>query len=133
MTISSFFSVFTLASSIYGLPTFVGISFWPLFAGFTILTAPLFFQCFILGRLNIIEKWPFFLASIFILAELTLVIYFLPLSFNILGFFIAIIYYLLLMALRLALKNDFSVRTLRLPLIFSCILVILLLLTSRWF
>jgi hypothetical protein len=86
-----------------------------------------------LGRLNIIEKWPFFLASIFILAELTLVIYFLPLSFNILGFFIAIIYYLLLMALRLALKNDFSVRTLRLPLIFSCILVILLLLTSRWF
>jgi hypothetical protein len=80
-----------------------------------------------------VEKLPFFLASTFILAELTLVVYFLPLSFNILGFLIAVFYYLLLMALRLALRNDFSVKTLRLPLIFSLILIIILLLTSRWF
>jgi hypothetical protein len=133
MTVTGFLSVFFLASAIYGLPTFLGLSFWPLFISFIILTAPLFFQFFILGRLNILEKWPFFLTSVFILAELTLVLYFLPLSFNILGFFAAIFYYLILMALRLANQNNFSVRTMHWPLIFSFILVTILLLTSSWF
>ncbi|MFA6513810.1 MAG: hypothetical protein WCT50_00780 [Patescibacteria group bacterium] len=133
MTISGFLSVFTLAATIYGLPTFLGLSFWPLFVLFIIFTTPLFFQSFVLGRLNILEKWPFFLASIFILAELTLVLYFLPLSFNILGFFVAIFYYLILMALRLTLKNNFSVHTMRWPLIFSSVIITILLLTARWF
>lgn len=133
MTISGFFSVFTLASALYGLPIFLGLNFWPLFIYFIVLTTPLFFQFFVLGRLHILEKWPFFLASVFILAELTLVLYFLPLSFNILGFFAAIFYYLILMALRLVLKNDFSVYTMRWPLVYSAILITILLLTSSWF
>lgn len=132
MTTAGFLTVFTLASVIYGLPTFLGMSFWPLFVTFIFLTAPLFFQSFVLGRLNILEKWPFFLSSIFILAEFVLVLYFLPLSFNILGFFVANFYYLQLMALRLALKNEFSVRTMRWPLVFVFMIVSILLLTSSW-
>ena len=128
-----FLSVFALASSVYGLPVFLGWSVWPLLLIFTILTAPLFFQSFVRGTMDIKGNWPFFLASILILAELSLVVYFLPLSFNILGFFVAIFYYLLSLVLRVVLKGDFSGRSLKFPFGFSLLIVLILLLTSRWF
>ncbi len=133
MTIAGFFAIFTLAASMYGLPTFLGWNFWPLWVVFIILSAPLFFKFFILGSLKIQKSWPIFLAAIFILAELSLALYLLPLSFNVLGLFVAIFFYLLLLALRLALRKDFSVKTLLMPFTFSVILIIILLLTSRWF
>jgi hypothetical protein len=133
MLAGGFLSVFALASSLYGLPTFLGWNFWTLLPLFVILVSPLFFQSFVLGRIHIRENWPLFLIGSLILAEMTAVIYFLPLSFNILGFFIAIFYYFILLVLRLFLKGDFSGRNLRWPVTFGLILIIILLLTSRWF
>jgi len=133
MLAGGFLSVFALASSLYGLPTFLAWNFWYLLPLFVILVSPLFFQSFVLGTINIRANWPVFLSGSLILAEMTAVIYFLPLSFNILGFFTAIFYYLILLVLRLFLKGDFFGRNLRLPLAFGLLLIILLLLTSRWF
>lgn len=133
MLAGGFLSVFALASSLYGLPTFLGWNFWTLLPLFVILASPLFFQSFVLGRINIRDNWPLFLAGSLILAEMTAVIYFLPLSFNILGFFIAIFYYFILLVLRLFLKGNFSGRNLHWPLTAGLILIVILLLTSRWF
>ncbi|MFA6417054.1 MAG: hypothetical protein WCW61_02570 [Patescibacteria group bacterium] len=133
MLSGGFLSVFALASSLYGLPTFLSWNFWGLLPLFVILVSPLFFQSFVLGRINIRDNWPLFLSASLVLAEMTAVIYFLPLSFNILGFFTAIFYYFILLVLRLFLKNNFSGNNLRWPLSFGIILIIILLLSSRWF
>src|SRR5680860_1326674 len=118
-----FLSVFALASSLYALPTFLSWNFWMLLPLFVILVSPLFFQSFVLGKINIRANWPLFLAGSLLLAEMTAVIYFLPLSFNILGFFTAIFYYFILLVLRLFLKGNFSGRNLRWPLTFGLILI----------
>jgi hypothetical protein len=133
MLAGGFLSVFALAASLYGLPTFLGWNFWTLLPLFVILVSPLFFQSFVLGPINIRENWPLFFAGSLILAEMTAVVYFLPLSFNILGFFIAVFYYFILLVLRLFLKGDFYGRNFRWPLTFGLILIVILLLTSRWF
>ncbi len=129
---SSVLSTFFLAASMYGLPTFLGWKFWPLLAGLAILIPPLFFQSFVLKSLKLKVNWPYFLVSALIFLEFAGVIYLLPASFNVLGLIAAIFFYLLLLILRLNLRGSFSGRTLRLPLIFSLIFIIILLLTSRW-
>jgi len=129
----SFLVVFFLAAAVYGLPTFLGWSFWPLFSALFILTLPLFFQPFIILRINLKHNWPLFLASALVLLELATIINFLPLAFNVLGLFIAIFFYLLLFILRNILAGDFSGHKLRLPLVFSLSIIMILLLTLRWF
>ena len=132
LTISSFFTVFFLASSLYSLPAFLGWNFWTLWPWFFLLVSPLFFQPFVLGRLNLRASWPFFLAAVLSLGELSLLTYLLPLSFNILGFFVVIFYYLISLMLRRALKGDYSGRGIRLPVIACLSMIILLLLTASW-
>lgn len=132
MISSSVLSVFFLSAAAYGLPIFLGWKFWPLLAGLSFLVLLLFFQSFVLGRLNLKNNWPFFLASGLIFLELSGVIYLLPLSFHALGLIATIFFYLLLLILRLNLRGAFSGRTLRLPLIFGLSFIILLILTARW-
>ena len=125
-------SVFFMASSTYGLATFLGWSFAWLLLAFLLFSLPLFFQPFITQRLNIRLNWPWFLSSVFILTQLVAVFYFLPLSFSIVGLLVAIFFYLLLLIIRLLLKDNLSGKILRFPLISSFLITLILLLSSRW-
>jgi len=131
--LGNFLAVFFLASAIYGLPTFLGWSFWPLLLGFFILSFPLFFQPFIVFEIKFKSNWPLLLASALVLLQLVAVVHFLPLAFNVLGLFIGIFFYLLIYILRNILAGDLNGYKLRLPLIFSLSIIIILLLSLRWF
>lgn len=130
---ASVLSVFFLASSAYGLPVFLGWSFWPLLAVLVALIFPLFFQPFILGSLRLEANWPFFIVVTLIMAQIAGVIYLFPFDYNILGLLTAIVFYILFLMIRLFVRGRFSGRILRFPLITSLIIVIILLLTTRWF
>lgn len=125
-------SVFFMAASTYGLATFLGWSFSWLLLAFLLFSLPLFFQPFITKRLNVRANWPWFLSAVLILIQLVAVFYFLPLNFSILGLLVAIFFYLLLFVIRLMLKDDVSGKILRFPLISSLLVVLILLLSSRW-
>jgi hypothetical protein len=129
----SVLSVFFLAASAYGLPVFLGWSFWPLLAAFSLLTLPFFFQPFILGTLNLRKNWPFFLSAFFIMGQLAGVVYLFPFSFNILGLLTAIFFYLLFLVVRLFIRGRLSGQVIKFPLISGFIMIIILLLTARWF
>ncbi|HZJ42007.1 MAG TPA: hypothetical protein VFD51_03255 [Patescibacteria group bacterium] len=129
----SVLSVFFLAAASYGLPVFLGWGYWPLLGFFTLLTFPLFFQPFILGSLNLKINWPFFLTAILLFTQAAGVVYLFPFGFNILGLLTAIIFYILFLILRLFIRGRFSRQIIRFPLISSLIIVIILLLTTRWF
>lgn len=125
-------SVFFIAAATYGLSTFLGWSFIWLLVGFSFLVAPLFFQPIIFGDVSLKPTWPFLLAGLVILIQLTAVFYFLPLSLNILGLLVAMFFYLLMLIFRLAAKGILSIRILRPSLITTLLIIIILLLTSRW-
>lgn len=131
--LGNFLAIFFLASTIYGLPTFLGWSFWPLLVGFSILSIPLFFQPFVIFEIKFKFNWPLLLASALVLLELAAIIHFLPLAFNVLGLFIGIFFYLLIYILRNILAGDLSGYKLRIPLIFSLSIIMILLLSLRWF
>ena len=117
--LGNFLAVFFLASTIYGLPTFLGWSFWPLLFGFIILSIPLFSTiCYFEIKLKI--NWPLIIASALVLLELAAIIHFLPLAYNVLGLFVGIFFYLLIYILRNILAGDLSGYKLRLPLVFAC-------------
>lgn len=130
---SGVLSLFFLSSSIFGLPTFLGWSFWPLLFVFAILSAPLLFQAFMIEKLNIKTNWPFFVASVIILTELAAAFYLLPLRFNVLGVVLTIFFYLMLIILRAVVRGQLSSRRLRFPVITGFIVALILMLTARWF
>lgn len=129
----SVLSVFFLAATVYALPIFLGWSFWSLLGLFNLAIFPLFFQPFILGSLNLRANWPFFLVGLIIITQISGVIYLFPFDFNILGLFASIIFYILFLTIRLYIRGRFSRQIIRFPLISSLIIVIILLLTTRWF
>lgn len=129
----SVLSFFFLTASIYGLPTFLGWSFWPLFAASSVLILLLTFQPFAIGRINIKANWPIFLTVNLVLLQIVAVLYLLPLRFNVLGLLAAFVFYMSLLVLRLILRGNFSGRLLRFPLISGFIIMIIVLFTARWF
>ncbi len=125
-------SVFFMASSTFGLATFLGWNFAWLLLAFLFLAVPLFFQPFIIQSLNIKLNWPWFLSATLILTQLLAVLYFFPLIFSIPGLLIAIFFYIILLVIRLMLKDNLSGKVLRFPLISCLFIIVLLLLSSRW-
>ena len=131
--LGNFLAVFFLASTIYGLPAFLGWSFWPLLFGFIVLIFPLFFQPFVIFEIKLKINWPLIIASALVLLELAAIIHFLPLAYNVLGLFVGIFFYLLIYILRNILAGDLSGYKLRLPLVFCLSIIVILLLSLRWF
>lgn len=129
----SVLSVFFAGATAYALPVFLGWSFWPLLFILSALTLPLFFQPFILGSLNLKNNRPFFISALIIFTQVAGAIYLFPFSFNVLGLMLAIVFYVLFIILRLHIRGRLSAKLLRLPLISSLIIIIMLLLTTRWF
>ncbi len=129
----SVLSFFFLSASIYGLPTFLGWSFWPLLAGCAAFIWLLALHPSVISPGNIRDNWPIFLTINIILLEVMGSLYLLPLRFNVLGLLAAFAFYMSLIASRSVLRGNFSSRSLRFPLISGLIIVIIVLFTARWF
>lgn len=129
----SVLAFFFLSASIYGLPTFLGWSFWPLLAACSVLIFLLTCQPFVIGYINIKTNWPFFLAVNLILIQILAALYLLPLRFSVLGLLAAFAFYLSLLVLRSVLRGNFSGRLLRFPLISGLVIAVIVLVTARWF
>ncbi len=127
-----FLTIFAVASVLYGLPIFLSWPFSILILIFIPISFLLFIQFLSLRKIAFKTHSLFIILEVVVLAELAWALSLLPLNFNILGVILAIFYYLLLTILRFRLNNEPLGRNLRLPLIFSLIILIILLLTSRW-
>ena len=127
-----FLTVFASAALLFGLPIFLN---WPSFMMVIVFAA---IAGLLLWQFKLLQKrgaplagWLLFII-VLILTELVLAITLLPLNFNILGLFAAIIYYFGLTIIRLEHRGSLNGHTLRLPLILSIILIFILLITARW-
>ncbi len=128
----SFLIAFATAAVLFHLSAFIT---WPLYLSLTIL-AIISWLLFVQFRpLKSQKDWPvggLSLINALILTEFAWVFSLLPLNFNILALFLAIIYYLGLMILRLDNSHSLNRRTLKLPLVLTIIAILLLFLTARW-
>lgn len=130
---SSVLSFFFLSASIYGLPTFLGWSFWPLLASCSIIVLLLSFRPSVVKQIKLRENWPLFVVVNIILLQVMGALYLLPLRFNVLGLLASFIFYMSLIVSRAVLKGSISGRALRFPLISGLVISIIVLFTARWF
>lgn len=127
-----FLGVFALGSFLYGLSAFINTPFIYLLLG-AIPVLILFFGQFLPFQKSLTrgEIHLFFLLSL-VLAELSGIFSLLPLNFNVLGLLLSLSYYILLLVARLFRRGELDRLHLKIPLLVSALIVVLLLLTSRW-
>lgn len=128
----SILALFFLSASTYGLSIFLGWKFWYLGIAFVILSFPLMAQPLLINEEKFKKHFLWILISNWLLIQFFVVVYFLPLNFNLLALIMAISFYLLLFIFRLKLKDKLSLKNLRYPIIINIIVVIVVLLSSRW-
>lgn len=127
-----FWSVFLAAAVCFMLPAFLS---WPdvyTVGILGVILLLLFWQYSFLVSDKLSFSWPTALVMVLILMEIAWVLSLLPLSFNVLGLFMAIFYYFLLTILRLKIRGALYQRAWKLPFILSLTAIAILLLTSRW-
>lgn len=132
-TLAGFFSVFCFYSSIYLLPLFINISPFFLALSPIIVVYFLFFQGIYFYSNSAKESFLIVSINTLILLQSSLILSYFPLSPHILGFIVALGYYLLLTISILSFKNKISRQTLKWPLILVIVAVSALFLTARWF
>ncbi len=112
LLVGSFLSVFTAATVLFSLSTFIT---WPLWATIMILAAViclLFIQFMPFKRVNPEQAKALIMVSVLGLAELAWGLSFLPLKYHLLGLFMAIGYYLVLVIIRFHLQGNLNRRSL---------------------
>ncbi|NLZ74501.1 hypothetical protein GX917_01165 [Candidatus Falkowbacteria bacterium] len=132
LQVGSFLSAFALAATCYGLPIFLSWNFGLLLLLFIAVSFILFGQSLIFSREIKREQIRFLFINVFILAEFAAVLFFLPLSYNVLGLLVALVFYLLSVFDNLRLENRFNFRNIKWPLIITIIMVMVILLSARW-
>ena len=128
----SFLTAFTSAAVLFDLSAFIT---WPLYLMLPLWALIVFLLFIQFKPLKRSGSWLIkylILVSVLILAELAGAFSLLPLSFNILALFLAIIYYLILMIIRLSVSGGLNRRALKLPLILSGLAILIVFLTARW-
>ncbi len=131
MAAGTFLTAFTAASFAYRLPLFLGWSFLYRLPGFFVFSFLLLFQWSALEK-DSASNQGVTAISLLLLMESAWAFSWLPLESDILALIFAIVSYLLLTFVRLEAKGHFDRRSIRLPLAFSILAIILLILTARW-
>lgn len=127
-----FLTVFAAAAVLFDLSAFIN---WPLYFMLPSWALVVWLLLIQFRPLKPDNYWPtrdLIPISILILTELAGVFSLLPLNFNILALFLAIIYYLDLTIIRLLVSGALNRRALKLPLILSFIAILFLFLTANW-
>lgn len=130
--LAGFFIVFSFYSSVFILPLFINLN--P--ALLALMPLPIVWFLFFKGsyfNLNSFkEGYLIFLINTLILAQLSWILSYFPLNSNILGFVVALIYYLLLIVSLSYFKGSLSRKTIKWPLILVLVSIFILFLTARW-
>ncbi len=129
---AGFFSVFCFYSSIYLLPLFINISPTLLALFPIIIVFFLFFQGLYFYSNSFKESLLVVSINTLIVLQCSLILSYFPLSAHVLGFIVALGYYLLLTISILNYKNKINRQSLKWPLILAIVSVSVLLLTARW-
>lgn len=127
-----FISFFFIASVIYGLESFLNISFWPLMILLIAGSSLLLYQFIFISTEVRKNYWVYVTAATLVLVELAWSISFLPLNFNLAGLMLSIIYYLLSGLIKSHLLNSLTKKSVESYLFFSFSIIFITLLTARW-
>lgn len=127
-----FLTIFASAASLYSLPTFLSLPLFLLLGVLGIIIFLMFWQFLPVKKISLKSAWPLMIVNTLTLLELAWALTMLPFNFRVLGFLAAIFYYFLLSIWRLAGRQALNRQTLRWPIIFSLIIIIILFLTSSW-
>ena len=128
----SFLIIFTLYSSIYILPQFINMSFVYVFVFMTLVLFLLFWQNVLFLKFDNKAKVVFSLISAALLSQLSWVLYLLPLKPSVSAFTLSLFFYFLITLVRLNIKGDLNKKTIRWPLFFTLILLLLVLFSASW-
>jgi hypothetical protein len=131
LMVGGFLAIAAAAAVLFDLPAFLN---WPLpimLLIFALISWLSFIQFYPMNG-SLPSHYGLMIANVLILTELAGVLALLPLNFNILALFLAIIYYLLLTVMRLNGRGILNRHFLTTPLILSAIAISLLLLMARW-
>lgn len=129
---ASFLTIFFLAADLYGLQSLLGMTVWPMFIIFVILVLIIYFLNLDLAEIDPKISRQFAIINTVFLAEMALVLVFLPLSYNVAALSLGIVYYLMINLSRLYLQKALSSKKIKLYIIISYAGLALLLLTARW-
>ncbi len=133
LTVGSVLSVFFTVATIYALPVYLGWSFWFLAVLLALVVFPLFSQSFLISPLNTKKNIGLFVVAWLIFMQIAVSVYLFTFEFKVLALISTLAFYLLMLILRLYLRDKLEMRLLRLPLLSSLFIFIILLLTSPWF
>ncbi len=128
----NFILVFFMASSVYGLQSFLRVPVWILMIIFVVFLALIIYSVMYINKIKYNIALFYVLIVCLVMMELAWSIYFLPVSYKISGLVLAIGYYMTMGLSRHHLMGDLNPRTVKLYFSFGFISIILVLLTSRW-
>ncbi|MFA6994977.1 MAG: hypothetical protein WC249_01030 [Patescibacteria group bacterium] len=127
-----FLTAFATAAVLFDLSAFIT---WPIYVMLPLWALVVWLLLIQFRPLKPDNSWPvggLIPISVLILTELAGVFSLLPLNYNILALFLAIIYYIDLMIIRLIISGALNRRALKLPLILSFMAILFLFLTASW-
>lgn len=128
----NFLAFYFLASSVYGLQSFLNAPLWLLMLFLLVFIALIVYQTIWVNQINLKEGMFFLLLIDLILLELAWSISFLTLSYYILGLVLTISYYILIGLIRFYLLGILNRRHVKLYLVFGFSSILFVLLTARW-
>jgi len=128
----SFLVIFLSAADLYGLQSLLSLTVWPLFLAFMSIVLVIAYLNLTVEHDSLKTTWQFSTIITLLIAEMALVFVFLPLSYNVSGLSVGIVYYLLINLSRLYLQKALTPKKIKLYLIISYAGLAILLITARW-
>lgn len=125
-------SVFTGAAFLFSLPVFLNLSAFSLLAMLSIVIILAYLQHAMGFGWSWSAVYRIFLINTLITIEFAIIIYLLPLNFDILAVFLMVLYFLGITVVNLFAQNNFNRHSFRAPLTLGVIVITVLLFSSRW-
>ncbi len=129
----NFIAMYFIASSVYGLQSLVNFSVVLLILVLLIFLVAVVHQVFWVNKIKNKTGQIYIFISILVIMQLAVALWFLTLSFYILGLLLAIYYYTLIGLIRFYLLGDFRRNIVKLYFILGFSSILIVLLTARWF
>jgi hypothetical protein len=128
----NFLAFYFLASSIYGLQSFLHITIWKLMLVFIVGSVLIVYQVIWANKINNRIGYFYLLILSLILIELAWSVSFLSLNYYTLGLIMAVCYYVLIGLVRFFLLNKLNKKIIKMYLLFGFSSIIIVLITARW-
>ncbi len=128
----SFIVFFLFSSSVYGLQSFLNISFWILMLFIMLFSFLIMYYFFWSHKIGLRENALYNLINVLVITELAWSISYLPIKYSIAGITLSIFYYMIIGLTRYQLSNKLDGSIIKLYVGFGAFCIIVILLTARW-